>query len=249
MSSNEQPIGAIPVERGCGRRKAGGIYLEVGLSANGRPLEEFLMCPPRRVDLGAIGAAAVGQHIIRIGNDTHVLDVVGAKDYRNVADVLEEGRRFGFSRKFSPLFDFKALKPGSLLLLAHPRGWPVRFRDYHNPPDGTAFGGCRQGLADRPHDLSPCCGCWYDDVQAPPDDIEPHPVPAGDERAVIRTMPSFSYEGRRPPEGVETEYAVAIIAALPITRFVVVRDPQDGTHDRALDRLHKAGIDADLVDE
>lgn len=211
-----------------------------------------MLCPPVPFDPGALGVSAIGQHLVTTGIGgavaRHVIDIIGAGDYPNVADFLEEGRRYGFSRKFSPLFPYAELEPGSRLLIAHPRGWPKAFRQYHTPPDGSAFGGCRKALPDRPHDLAPCCGCWYDDVRCAPEDQGPE-LPSSDGRAITRTMPAFTYVARRPPEGVETTYTHAIVAVLPITRFVVVRDPEEGTHNERVEHLAKAGIHADLVDE
>ena len=40
------PPGAIPAQRGCGRRQKGGCYAECGLGPGGRPIEAFLFDPP-----------------------------------------------------------------------------------------------------------------------------------------------------------------------------------------------------------
>lgn len=37
-------------ERECGFRKEGGVYAEVPMSANGKPLEHFIVCPPIPID-------------------------------------------------------------------------------------------------------------------------------------------------------------------------------------------------------
>src|SRR5437588_2065576 len=44
--------GAEPVERGCGERESGGVYVESGLNPFGRPLEHFLIDPPQALPEG-----------------------------------------------------------------------------------------------------------------------------------------------------------------------------------------------------
>ena len=96
-------------KRGCGERVAGGIYLETRLGPNGHPLECFFMDPPGPVDAGGLGLSPRGVSLIAgEGGITHVWDWVGGDSYPNVADILEEGRRLGFSRRIASTADFSS---------------------------------------------------------------------------------------------------------------------------------------------
>lgn len=113
-----------PVERGCGVRKEGGIYLECGMGASGMPLEWFIKDRPVLVDADALGLSAIGIKLIRDGNGVyHVLDIVGREGYPNWADFLEEVRRFGLSRRASTTTDFGLLTADSRIMLAHSRAY------------------------------------------------------------------------------------------------------------------------------
>ena len=75
---------STPVERGCGTRRAGGVYIDMGLvppdTPGARPVEDFIEDPPLivsdelRMDLGV---RPVGVTLARMGNTTHVIDWVG----------------------------------------------------------------------------------------------------------------------------------------------------------------------------
>lgn len=116
----------MPVERGCGTKKAGGMYLEVGTSPNGFPIEWFLYDPPKAPEeLGLPRTLseelANKTRTVQVGDVQHVLRWVGAQSYPYVGDIIEEGRRHGLSFRIPPDFPVETLTPiASSILLAHP---------------------------------------------------------------------------------------------------------------------------------
>ena len=97
---------STPVERGCGTRRAGGVYIDMGLvppdTPGARPVEDFIEDPPLivsdelRMDLGV---RPVGVTLARMGNTTHgqlypliVRKVKGTRT-DGVKYVLVDGRR------------------------------------------------------------------------------------------------------------------------------------------------------------
>lgn len=239
---------AIPVERGCGTRKRGGIYGECGLSPWGSPLEDFLMDPPVPVDPAALGISPIGVTLIDdpAAGATHVLDWVGETHYPNAADLLEEVRRFGLSRRLPRTLDFSRLDARSRILLVHRRALITDVSAYTQDWRRA----CPKSLAehaDPPHAASFCAGIWWEDVSGGAS-LEATAGPLADPRQVRRTMPSYAYVARAAPPGVTPAYAPAIFASFPLSRLVVIRDSDGATHAEALDRAGQASLPVDLED-
>lgn len=106
------------IVRGCGTRIAGGIYMEVAVGPNGRDLEHFLVDPPEPMEADV----KVGFEVRRKNGVPCLADHVGEKHYPDAASFLEEGRRFGFSRRVPETFDLGQLTSESRLLVIHPHG-------------------------------------------------------------------------------------------------------------------------------
>ena len=120
---------AMPVERGCGKRKPGGLYLECGLGANGLPLEHFLIDPPRPLPTD-IGEGIINKPKLWQDPNTqtnHVLIWVGQSHYPYVGDFIEEVRQFGASRRIPHTFPFDKLTPHSTMIFVHPRTLNTRW--------------------------------------------------------------------------------------------------------------------------
>jgi hypothetical protein len=151
----------------------------------------------------------------------HVLDWVGAEGYPNVADLLEEGRQFGFSRRVARTTDFSRLGPGSRLMLFHPRGVIENHAEYHPanepcPNPAMRADAHRRAAPDAPGTM--CAALWWDDLAEGTE-----PVGDARHRLVVRKMPSLCYGGRARPDGVTPKYRPALIASLPLGRIAVVR--------------------------
>lgn len=250
-------LGAIT--RGCGKRVKGGIYLEVATSPNGMPLEFFLCDPVLPVDPTSWGISPTGVHLIERDGVTHVVDWIGAEHYPNVADFLEEGRRFGFSRRIQRGADFAAIGPGSGIMFVHARAFIENAGDYYFPyPIGETPWPCPQPERNPNHRAlhydalnEPCCaGIWWQDVY---DGIDaPSYVLTSDaqrDRQCSRPMPSFTYHAHRRPDGVTPRYRPGLFCVLPLSGIAVVNDPEAGTHESALEAASKSGFSVTLEDE
>lgn len=230
------------VVRGCGTRTSGGIYLECGVGPGGRPLEHFLCDPPVPLGVGS----KLGVELIERDGVTHVLDWVGEAHYPFAADFLEEGGRFGFSRRVSRTLDFARLTASSRLLVVHARGRVVNPRElrpfmpeaYVTDPRGAS---CehhcgllgRTGNAGHYRPDAYAHPCTRDLWALPPADR----VLDGDPPRLMRTCASFSYEVYpASPDAPAPETATALIALLPITNVGVVR-AGDGSHRGTLERV------------
>jgi hypothetical protein len=235
--------GALACRRGCGTRIAGGIYLECGLSEGGRPIEEFLIDPPLPLPPDLV-VAAQGVTLIERGGVWHVLDWVGASHYPNVADFVEEVRRFGLSRRIPQNQPFQQITQNSRIILVHSRAIVTAAAAYR-PKGGEAEHGYRcPGHIDAHKDGGTmCAGMWWEDLE------HGSPCDPEDLRYVERTMPSFSYHGRTAPEGAPREYVPGMFASFPLSRIAVVRDPAGKTHELAEEKAKKAWIPVELVDE
>lgn len=260
---------AIPVVRGCKTRVRGGVYGECGMGAGGKPVEHFLIDPPHPIDndegkrLGVINPRgkvfSLGVKLIEHEGVWHVLDVIGSNHYPNVADFIEEARRFGVSRRFPKNLDFSKLTTESRMLLAHRRAWVDNFDEYANywvkidqirEWDGTPdqYNPCPKSLPDHTFEKHPdmCAGIYWQDVEQV---VNVH------DRVAERRMPSFTYTAATRPPHVDPQYRLAIFGSFPLHRLVVINDPKNNTHEDTLDRVlnndqfNKTSVPVDLEDE
>lgn len=217
MNADPNVYPAIPVERGCGTRVRSGIYFECGFAppGQGRPIEDFIFCPPIDLPPG-LSVPARGVSLMTDANGvTHIIDRIGLGHYPNVLDFIEEARRFGVSRRLPANLDFSRLTPESRLILVHDRGRILNFSDYGAPPPCPRTPRAEpRDEARRPH-TGFCAGYWRLDIEggAPLSD---------DPTAVRRSMPSFAYTGHPRPSGVTPDYQPAVIASFPCSRIVTV---------------------------
>jgi hypothetical protein len=217
----------IGAERGCGTRVQGGVYAECRLGADGDPIESFLIDPPVKVPMEALGLSAVGirltQH--KDGFPTHILDVVGASYYPNVADFVEEVKVLGLSRRLPTSLDFSELSPGSRIILAHSKAvienpdsfyeeWEKGTRLEHVPCPKEIVG--HIGTA-SPH----CAHLWWHDIQL--DDrcavLESGQVRVG--------LPSLAYQAYLRPEGWTPKHEHGFFLSLPLTNVTVIKADDD----------------------
>ncbi len=229
-------FGATPgVERGCGHRVVSGIYGELGLGPGGRPVEDFLMDPPVPVD-HLTSLSSIGVTLMERDGVTHVLDWIGEAHYPNVADFMEEVRRFGLSRRLPRSIDFSLLTPETRILCVHRRAWISNPEDYRprvreriRTDPASYF--CPKKLREHVHGTKdvPCAGLWWEDITG--GEEVPLVDETGDPRLVSRRMPSFEYQGLRAAEDVTPSYRPAIFASFPMSRIVVVVDPDNYSPD------------------
>lgn len=239
--------GAMAVQRGCGRRIKGGIYLECGMSPFGSPVEHFLCDPPARIPDG-LPLAHLGINWLERGGVWHVVDWVGSSHYLNVADFVEEVRRFGLSRRIPRSAPLERLTADSRILLVHSRAILVRAaeRRPHGGP-GRYLCPCEHTETMLKHQIGglreTCAGQWWEDVVGG--------EPLTDRSAeVVRRMSSFEYQAKRwvGPQEPAMEYLPGIFASFPAHRLVVVRDGANG-HAMARAKAQQANIPVEEVDE
>lgn len=226
-------------ERLCGERSEG-VYGECGLSPFGRPLEEFLFCPPQPIpewiSVPALGVVVAQWYDGRY----HVFDRVGLP-YLNVTDVIEEVRYMGASRRYSPSLPFHLLEPGSGMFLIHPRAYINNWKEYgerlwrcpktdrngkrkHDEPLWRfihPLGKPDLKIARHSNRMEFCSSLWWEDVEGG------EHIESWSPRAVCRQLASSSYEAFARPEGVEPQYTEMIFAWLPLTRLVTVAGSEE----------------------
>lgn len=250
--------GAIAVPRGCGTRKAGGVYAETGLSPNGLPVEAFLLDPPITIP-EALHLAPQGVHWVRRGDVWHVVDWVGSQHYPNVADFVEEVRRFGLSRRLPSNAEFSRLTAASRIILVHARAFALHNRSPdqapHPCPKRVVINLGRELRAQLPEQgmdadeatvagheggVTYCAGQWWEQVVGGEVDEATG--------LVRRTMPSFSYLAKPAADG-DHQYAPGFFATFPLSRLVVVRDPAGQKHVPALAAAQAAALPVEEVDQ
>ncbi len=232
--------GARAVVRGCGTRTAGGIYAECGTSPFGQPVEFFLIDPPVRYSVMNIEIAAVGVKLLSRGGVSHIFDWVGAEHYENVVDFIEEVRRFGLSRRLPITTEFEYLTPDSRLVTMHERAYVHNWQDLLRRVETIPQ--CPKAKHGVPWEQF-CAGFWWYDVSgAFLDNDEPHGAFA------LRRMPSFDYVVRPPIDGPR-EYEAGAFARWPISRLVVVRDPDSDSDAQAMEKAEVADLPVEFVDE
>jgi hypothetical protein len=108
------------IERGCGTRAEGGLYVCVPTSSTGIPVEAFVIDPPIPWSEGPFRGARLHK---RSNGVTDLLLWVGAEYYPTIADFIVEGSRHGFSKRVPTHreADYSVLTSDSRILLVHPR--------------------------------------------------------------------------------------------------------------------------------
>lgn len=233
--------------RGCGGRVAGGIYLTTPKDPNGVPLYQFLIDPPRPLDLdtlNVLGVSAQGMSPLPGGD---VMDWIGEKHYPNVWDFIAEAGKFGISRRIPRTFDFSLLKLGARLYTIHPFGWiaPGRDLDILQAVAETACPKkipCHTYVDGRPAAM--CIGLHRECVEGGEVMSE-----TWDPRLVRRTIGDTTYCAYQTPENVSLTFSPALIAAWPIHHIEVVRDLEDGSHEGAFGKAGKSEFLVEVVDE
>lgn len=247
------PPSANPVvPRGCGRsRKQGGVYAVTPTGPYGRPIEDFLWCPPKLLNFDI---APQGQTpVVHLGT-YHLIDWIGEAFYPNVTDWIEEVRVAGISRNLNwRSLELDCLTPASRLIVVHPRAYIHNLSEY-----GPCDWPCPRN---RPEHLdcignpmhAMCSGAYWWDLDGG-DVLEPAGLPDAERDGagplVRRTMPAFTYIGHARPPHVDPVYSPAMFGAFPIARLEVVRG-EHGEHEPAVEKLSalNLSLDWEVVDD
>ena len=206
-------------ERGCGKRIPAGIYAETRLSSGGQPIENYIVDPPKPIDIQKWGLTARGAKLIEVGGVWHIFDIVGREHYPHVADIVEEIRCKGASRRLAGNLDFSRLTPESRLVLIHARAVIENFDEYPQPPRVTCP---RFEHLERFEET--CAGLWWHDI--PESDLD-----IGEMGHYFRTIPGDVTYHATPRlegpalsevEGIAPQYRHGIFMRLPVTNLAVI---------------------------
>lgn len=205
------------------------------------PLEDFLQCPAVPVDPNQIGLSAQGI-LVKEGTPYgrkgiwDIFDWVGTNHYPYVPDFVEEGQRYGFSRRVPKSAPLNLLTTESMHLLAHSRAIIKNYKPFYEDRQNIR-------LCPRGHEIhnsgeaeQSCLGLLWEVLDP---DLE-------DQRIHRRWFPpktenQFDYKAAHYHEDVEWEFG--IFAALPITSFEVIDDPYSDKAEQAMQLLEESGTD------
>lgn len=114
----------MSMQRSCGKRVNNGLYIAVGVSPFGKPVEYFLIDPPKPVDLKPFRTPIL---IERENSDICDMAIyIGKEYYPFVSDVIEEARVMGISRRIPRNFPIERLQANeSRMLFIHERAIPL----------------------------------------------------------------------------------------------------------------------------
>ncbi len=248
---------AIPEERGCGDREAGGLYVESGAGPWGVPFEKFLLDPPRPLPPGLdlVNKPRImprewltgNVEVDEFGRTIYDLFIhIGTKFYPWGPDFLQEAHRLGVSRRIPATLDLKLLNRASCMWLAHSKAIPLNWQDL-SPPDlckkvldrhDLAWYTARQ--ADYRTDLDrvgPCIFKLWDLI--PADQAETITAQPGGRPLCMRRIGSTVYP-YWPTEEAVSGWAEAFLLAKPLTGFSLVHDKDGNVNMQAKEKLLEA---------
>jgi len=211
-----------PAVRGCGKRRQGGLYAAVGLSANGgRPLEEFMIDPPIMWTQGPFRGTRFEGHK---DGACDLVQWVGEQFYPFVPDFVEEGRKLGFSRLLSPKLDLSKVRPyQSRLIFIHSHayaGGSYKLQDreasYRPHPDMRLL--CAHST-NKTYAHSPCVFATWE-LSALTTEAK-HRVDEATPEVAHITTPSVKYSVLKPLKA-NLSYSPALFLTLPLTHFEVI---------------------------
>jgi len=202
-----------------------------------------------------------------------VWDIVGQENYPNVADMIQEIKKLGVSRRIAANEEFAKLSSQSKLILLHRRAFIANYTDYYgalfvenqdlivnNQELMASDLACPHavlaytiGFTGQVHSCDPdiapteemCLGTVYDDVVEGESLYDPGLKP----RTVQRTIGDTVYLARHKPDGVVPTYELAIFGRFPIAKIDVIRDLSQGTHEKRMLDAAKSSLPISLEDE
>lgn len=247
----------VAVRRGCGTRKKGAAYGETPMSEHGLPLEAYIQDPPIPIDPEEMGLSAVAVKLIERDGVYHVFDWVGEQHYPNIADFLEEARRFGVSRRLPKTLDFSKLTTETKMVLLHKRACieaetnrTVYWDEYIRHPqmeyvwrDPCPVAAVMNSGIHSPYEM--CAGLWWQDIH---DGVTTHFEDKELDRLVTVKMPSFDYQAVWKPSDADPRYVPGIFASFSLVNIAVVLDDVNFSHDQMIETAQAAGVPIDLVD-
>jgi len=238
------------LERGCGSRKDGGVYLCVAQSPLGLPIEDFILDPVKPWGGHPFRQPMLAERKLKSGSCMDAVIWVGAEFYPFVPDFIEEARIHGISKRVSTGFSFSKLTPGkSRVILIHPKALPLFPYEVQN------IGKCKKEqkdilLSDVAYHKIMNNLCTYDlwPLSSLHSVDKLHEISEKDGMSFAQT-PSIGYftgEAISPPPGIYP-YMAGAFAAFWISHFEVVSVKVDPTE--SVKKIADAGFEVLVVKE
>lgn len=231
--------------RGCGLRQRGGIYAVY--EENQIPISQFLHCPPMMLNPEDVGLGAQGV-MVKEGSAYgrsgvwDIFDWVGTTHYPFIPDFVEEGRRYGFSRRIPENAPLHLLTEESLHILGHSKAILLNYQEFYENREGMMM--CPKGheIHDENTAEETCLGLLWEA-------ITPEYEEEFDPGYYYRSFPrqpkvernQFEYECRTAR--TEPEWHFGLFMAMPIMALEVIDDPIAGTDQQAMELLEESGTD------
>lgn len=232
-----------PYSAGCGTRRHGHAYLVTNTKKwlERYPFGYFVYDPPVLVeDPLSWGLSAIGLSYMENGGFWHVKDWIGADNYPNAADIMEEFVN-GWASSLLPLHSgskehIKLLTPGqSRRLLFHPHGWIDNFKEYRDnwqklarwdecmlPNDDTR-------RVDHLKGLDMCTSLLWQVVEK---------GKQGPERDTQRKTGEHVYYAIAPMENSKPSYRLALNMWLPIDEIHVIDNQAEQNKQPVMEALN-----------
>jgi len=212
------------MERGCGKRKPGGLYLVCTLSPFGKPIEHFLFDPPvEKEELSEPFRAPILSQIE--GRDyPDVFVWIGEMYYPEITDFIEEVRVKGASRRIPSGFPIENLGPGSRMVFVHPKAV------IKNPEVLPPVLNCPKGIPEHENGEN-CIGLHYYD------------------KALTRTVGDHVYPTWELPDMPEVEKTPGIFMWLSITGIDLVQNEDGSFNEKITEKTSDLKLPLNLVEE
>jgi hypothetical protein len=222
-------------ERGCGQRAENGLYLTVGTSPLGVPIETYLVDPV--IEWKGPRTLRAPMFIEDKKGTTHLILGIGLTYYPFVSDYVEEARRLGVSKRVPRNIKVERLSSESKFLLMHPRAIPY----FEYETDTT----CPK----QNKKIHECIGFLWS-LSALKTFKKVHEVADAQHGFALVKTPSALYEAVKPDKPTEfiDNYASGIIFAFPLSicHFEFVKR-QGKAPPKLTKRIQKAGFKIEVV--
>jgi hypothetical protein len=115
-------------ERMCGRRLAGGVYVEFlpardTIAARPSLVRTYVFNQPLPINPEQLGVSPIGVTLIERDGVTHIVDWIGEAHYPTAEHFMVEAERVGVSRRLPRNLDWSRLSEESRVLCVHRHHW------------------------------------------------------------------------------------------------------------------------------
>jgi len=229
---------------GCGLRRQGKVYMysDMRKHLEKYPFGYFLYDPPILIeDTAEWGICPQGISYIQKDGIYHAVDWIGANNYPNASDILEEAFQTGGSGLVPLNVQLNKLTCGkSRRLLVHPRGYLNNNQIYKKEYKKLdRIPTCFRPKNSQHHksvlSSEPCASLHWQVVEGGTPNRQ-------DARYVSRTVGSTTYDAVSPLDNEKPDFSLAIIGWLPIDELHLVDSEDKDEITKAMDFMSMMGI-------